>query len=57
MTKEPEIGGSGAVETAGVCKSHPRQVRSPLPGDLHSDHRQRSFNYKQGPFGLLTLWL
>lgn len=49
MTKEPEIGGSGAVETAVVCKSHPHQVRSPLPGDLQSDHRQRSLITSKDP--------
>lgn len=53
MTEEPDIGGQGgAVDTAGVCRSHPHQVRSPLPGDLHSAHRQRSFNSNQ----TMTLW-
>lgn len=44
VTKEPAIGAVGAAGTAGVCKGHPYQMRSPLPGpcNLISDKETKN---------------
>ena len=51
-TNESEIGGSGGCWRSWCLQKPPLQVRSLLPGDLHSDHRQRSFNFNK----TVVLW-